>query len=68
MLFEREPRLVVGPIEHRLADAAPKLIDCEPVANGDAHGDDRDDCRDDRDREDREIFQCAWMAERQGHI
>jgi hypothetical protein len=62
MLFEREPRLVVGPVKHRLADAARELIDREPVANDDARGDDRNDYGDNRDREEREVFQCAWVT------
>ena len=69
MLFEREPRLSVGAVEHRLADAARKLVDREPVANDDAAGDERrrrvatiDD------REDREVFQRARVAKRMEHF
>ena len=41
MLFKREPRLPIGPVEHRLADAARELVDREPVANDDDRGDER---------------------------
>ena len=41
MLFEREPRLPISSVEHRLADAARELVDREPVADDDAGGDER---------------------------
>ena len=62
MFFEREPRLAVGAVEHRLADAARELVDREPVANDDAGGDERRHRTRDRDREDREVFQRARVA------
>ena len=68
MLFERKPRLPVGAVKHRLADAAPELVDREAVANDDDPGDGCHRNAHDRDGDDRVVFQRARMAQRQSHI
>src|SRR5688572_1647062 len=67
MLLEREPRLAVGAVEHRLADAARESVHREPVANHDSGGDERDDGCDSRNRENDVAPQRTRATERQRH-
>src|SRR5688500_4438842 len=66
VFFEREPRLAIGAVKHRLADAARELVDGESVPDDDRRRDEGGDGQYDRGPDGRKLLQRARMPE--GHF